>query len=87
MNEINEIVLSLAEYKNLDTLYSKVGEHVKLLLEAGNVVTVFPSGNKLTEIIIQFTTLDDKSPKPYWLFDDEASYVSKYHLAKELDIW
>lgn len=79
MNQVNKIVFTKRDFKDDETLYKKVGEQVRLLIESKNIVTMFDADELGGVIIIEYAHDDEYQPKPFWLTEDEAAVAKDYH--------
>jgi hypothetical protein len=84
MNSVNKIVFTKERFGN--ELYLKVSQQLQLLIEAGNICSVYNKDNNPNIIIIEHVPSNPAllQPYPYYLYPDEASYVSIYIAKKNL---
>lgn len=84
MNIVNRILFTKERFG--DELYIKVAQQVKILIEAGNLCTIFSPDDNPDVVIIEHVSANPLSlqPYPYYLFPDEANYVSIYIAKKNL---
>ena len=84
MNNVNKILFTKERFG--DELYIKVSQQIKILIEAGNICTVFSPDDNSDVVIIEHVSANSLSlqPYPYYLFPDEANYVSIYIAKKNL---
>lgn len=81
MNEIGKLIFTKRDYGNDTTLYLKVAQQLQLLLETGNICTVYDGDGGRGTVVIEFTSNNplEGQPYPYYLYPDEAEYVLHYH--------
>jgi hypothetical protein len=84
MNPTNKIVFTKEKFGT--ELYLKVSQQLQLLIEAGNLCSVYNKDNNPNVIIIEHVPSNPAllHPYPYYLYPDEASYVSIYIAKKNL---
>lgn len=84
INSVNRIVLTKEKFGK--DLYEKVAQQLQILIEAGNLCSVYCHPKKKDFIIIEFVSVmpNFSEPYPYYLYPDEAGYVSLYVAKKNL---
>ena len=86
MNEVNTIVFAKKNFQE-DEFNKKITTQLQLLMDTHNICTVYQ--NKTdddTFVIIEYTSDDPylNQPYPYFLYLDEAEYVSLYIVKKSI---
>ena len=73
MNKYDSIVFTKERFG--DRLWEKIGEQLKLLIEAGYICVVFEDDTDI--IVIEFQQADNKygTAYPYWLYPDEEESI------------
>lgn len=91
LNPVSRIILEKSHFKN--DLDLRVAQQLRILMEAGEICTVFPADSKAETIIIEHVPFDPLKgqPFPFHLYPDEARHISIYIAKKniyqaELDI-
>lgn len=84
INSVNRIVLTKEKFGK--DLYEKVAQQLQILIEAGNLCSVYCHPKKKDFIVIEFVSVmpNFSEPYPYYLYPDEAEYVSLYVVKKNL---
>lgn len=84
INSVNRIVLTKEKFGK--DLYEKVAQQLQILIEAGNLCSVYCHPKKKDFIVIEFVSVmpNFSEPYPYYLYPDEAEYVSLYVAKKNL---
>lgn len=84
MHPINKIIFTKEHFG--DELYTKVSQQIQLLIESGNLCTVYNLNKDKDVVIIEHVSANPLSlqPYPYFLFPDEAGYVSVYIAKKNI---
>lgn len=84
INSVNRIVLTKEKFGK--DLYKKVAQQLQILIEAGKLCSVYCHPKKKDFIVIEFVSVmpNFSEPYPYYLYPDEAEYVSLYVVKKNL---
>lgn len=81
---MNRIILTKEKFG--DELYATVTTQLQILMRAGNLCSVYNAENNFDEVVIEFvpTKISPVESFPYYLYPDEAGYVSLYIAKKNL---
>lgn len=69
--QVNKLMISLNTYRDMDTVYRKVGEAIRTLLESGYIVLSYNLGGNKDFVIIEYVENSPDGLKPMWLTKDE----------------
>ena len=83
MNPVNRILISRRDFKTDEELYAKVGQQVRLLLEAGYTLVLRDEDEKGGEITIDFKHTESDL-RPFWLTKQEMTAALNEHMNKEI---
>lgn len=87
MNVVNEIIFNKKDFENEEMLFKKMGQQLQLLMDTNNVCTVRKEeldSDVLYIINFAINVPEAFQPYPYFLYPDEAGYVSMYVAKKSL---
>ena len=81
---MNRIILTKEKFG--DELYANVTMQLQILMKAGNLCSVYNKENNSDVVVIEFvpTKISPVESFPYYLYPDEAGYVSLYIAKKNL---
>lgn len=81
MNNVDKIIFDKRKYKDDHELFVKLGEQLSLLVSLGYICVVNRDFTHPDIITLEFVTSDltEGEPFPYFLYPDEAQFVSIYH--------
>lgn len=86
MNKTNQIIFTKSRFPSDDALYGAVGNTVINLIKSGYIIVGSCTDAASGHVIVNYAMNDMNSPKPYWLFSDEADYLYSFHEQMEYEI-
>lgn len=84
INNVSRIVMTQEKFGK--DFYLKIAQQLQLLIEAEHLCSVYMLPKKKDVVVIEFVSAipNFSEPYPYYLYPDEAGYVSLYVAKKNL---
>ena len=83
MNKTNKILFSKANYENKCEFYDALFSQLRILIDAGNVVSIHENPKQKGVYAVQFANANLEDVCPVWLSGAEIMYISSFAARNE----